>query len=115
MLPEQNALELLTKIETENLYENLILQLNKDFQLSNLNEKFELEITPIQLEEKLREIIVKLLTNKYDNYLNFLYRVDVPEKELAAVKSNNLEETITHITFLILKREYQKVWFKSKL
>lgn len=115
MLPTQNSLELLNIVESENLFQNLILQLNKDFQLSNLSESFELSITLIQLKEQLNKIIVNLLTNNYDDYLNFLYRVDVPEKELLTIKSNNLEATINQITFLILKREYQKVWFKNRL
>ena len=115
MLSEQNSLELLQKVEVENLYKNLIKQLNKDFLLSNLSESFELSIMPIQLKETLSEILLKLLTNQYDDYLNFLYRIDVPEKELLTIKSNNLATIVEQITFLILKREYQKVWFKNRL
>jgi hypothetical protein len=115
MLPEQNSLELLQKVEVDNLYQNLINQLNKDFQLSNLNEKVELIITPMQLKETLSKIILHLITNRYDDYLNFLYRVDVPEKELLKIENDNLMNVIEQITFLILKREYQKVWFKNKL
>lgn len=115
MLSAQNALELLQKVEVEDLYQNLILQLNKDFQLSNLNESFEVFNTPIQLKEELSKIILNLLTNSYDDYLNLMYRIDVSEKELAILKAENLETTIEQITFLILKREYQKVWFKNRL
>lgn len=115
MLPEQNSLELLQKVESENLYENLIKQLNKDFQLSNLSEHFELSITPVQLKESLSKILVRLITNHYDDYLTFLYRVDVPEKELLLIKNDNLVEIINQISFLVLKREYQKVWFKNRL
>ncbi|MBN4082913.1 hypothetical protein JYT50_00850 [bacterium AH-315-A23] len=115
MLPAQNTLELLQKIEVENLYHNLIRQLNKDFQLSNLSESLELSSSPDQLKEALSNIVLKLITNRYDDYLSFLYRVDVSEKELLTVKNDNLEQAVGQITFLILKREYQKVWFKSKL
>jgi len=115
MLPEQGALELLSKVEVEDLFQQLILQLNKDFQLSNLSETFALTSTPIQLKESLSKILLKLLTNNYDDYLNLMYRVDVPEKELATLKAENLETTIDQITFLILKREYQKVWFKNRI
>lgn len=114
MLPEQNSLELLQKVEVENLYQNLIKQLNKDFQLSNLSDRFELSSTPVQLKEALCKIVLKLLTNHYDDYLNLLYRVDVPEKELLTIKSDNLETITNQITYLILKREYQKVWFKNR-
>jgi len=115
MLPVQNALELLQNVEGENLYQQLILQLNKDFQLSNLDESFELKLTPVQLKETLGKRILNLLTNKYDDYLNLMYRIDVSEKGLATIKSDHLETTVEQITFLILKREYQKVWFKNRL
>ncbi len=115
MLPVPNALELLQKVKVENLYQQLILQLNKDFQLSNLSENFELSYTPIQLKEVLSKLVLNLLTNNYDDYLNLMYRIDVPEKELATLKAENLETTVEQITFLILKREYQKVWFKNRL
>jgi len=115
MLPVQNVLELLQNVEGENLYQQLILQLNKDFQLSNLDESFELSSTPVQLKETLSKRILNLLTNKYDDYLNLMYRIDVSEKELATIKSDHLETTVEQITFLILKREYQKVWFKNRL
>ena len=64
MLSPQSTLELLQKVEVEDLYQNLILQLNKDFQLSNLNESFEVFNTPIQLREGLSKIILNLLKKK---------------------------------------------------
>ena len=115
MLQEQTALELLQKVEIENLYEKLILQINKDFQLSNLSYEFSIAITPSELKEDLAKLLQKMITYHYDDYLNFVYRVDVSEKELLAIKSDNLDETIDQLTFVILKREYQKVWFKNKL
>ncbi|MFK5958343.1 MAG: hypothetical protein QM495_05650 [Lutibacter sp.] len=114
MLTEKQSLALLQKVEVESLYQNLIQQLNKDFQLSNLNEHFNLSITPVQLKEALSRILVRLITNHYDDYLNFLYRVDVSEKELLTIKGVELLEIVEQITFIILKREYQKVWFKNK-
>ncbi|MCF6168437.1 hypothetical protein [Lutibacter sp.] len=108
------TLELLDKVIDENLYQNLIIQLNKDFQLSNLNESFELSSEPNQLKKTLATILLKLITKQYDDYLNLLYRIDVSEKELLTVSSNNLDVTVEQITYIILKREYQKVWFKNK-
>ncbi len=108
------VLELLKKVTNENLYQNLVIQLNKDFQLSNVNERFDLSSEPNQLKNTLATILLKLITKQYDDYLNLLYRIDVSEKELLTVKSNNLEATVEQITYIILKREYQKVWFKNK-
>ncbi|WP_456423735.1 hypothetical protein [Lutibacter sp.] len=114
MQQNSRTLELLEKVTNENLYQNLIIQLNKDFQLSNLNESFELSSEPNQLKKTLATILLKLITQQYDDYLNLLYRIDVSEKELLTVKSNTLKVTVEQITFIILKREYQKVWFKNK-
>jgi hypothetical protein len=55
---------------------------------------------------------LNLINNQYDDYLNLLYRIDVPESELAKLKNDNLTTSIEEITYLVLKREYQKVWFK---
>lgn len=112
MLTAKNALELLQNIELENLYSALIEQLNKDFQLSNLNYSFEKNILPINLKEKLAMTLLNLINSQYDDYLNFLYRVDVPEKELLKIKEEDLNNIIEEITYLVLKREYQKVWLK---
>jgi DNA-binding Lrp family transcriptional regulator len=114
-MPKQNLITLLHSIEVENLYKKLIEQLNKDFRLSNLEAQFNLTIAPNELLIALKRILERLITNKYDDYLNFLYRIDVSEKELLTIKSGKLEEIIDELTYLILKREYQKVWFKNKL
>jgi len=111
MLQPKNTFELLNACEAENLFPKLILQLNKDFQLANLNESFENSITPIQLKETLSAILLNLISNRYDDYLNLLYRIDVSEKELLKIDNNNLVE---ELAFVVLKREFQKVWFKNK-
>jgi len=115
MLQEQTALELLQKVAVENLYKKLILQINKDFQLSNLSYEFSLAINPLELKEDLGKLLQKMITYQYDDYLNFVYRVDVSEKQLLEIKNNSLEAVIDQLTLVILKREYQKVWFKNKL
>ncbi|MDD3721229.1 MAG: hypothetical protein PHW92_01905 [Lutibacter sp.] len=112
MLPAKNTEELLHLIECENLYEHLIEQLNKDFQLANVTVSFEIAILPVQLKKQLFEVLLNLITKQYDDYLNLLYRIDVPESELAKLKQDNLTTNIEEITYLVLKREYQKVWFK---
>ena len=113
MLPAKNTEELLQSITVENLYVQLIVQLNKDFQLANVAGSFDLKASPVQLKKELFSILLNLITNQYDDYLNLLYRIDVPESELAKLKQDNLTVSIEEITYLVLKREYQKVWFKN--
>ncbi|PKP12569.1 MAG: hypothetical protein CVU08_09915 [Bacteroidetes bacterium HGW-Bacteroidetes-3] len=113
MLPAKNSLELLKSIEVENLYVRLIEQLNKDFHLANVPISFDVTNSPVQLKKQLFEVLLNLITNQYDDYLNLLYRIDVAESELAKLKNNNLTTSIEEIAYLVLKREYQKVWFKQ--
>lgn len=112
MLPAKNTEELLNAIAIENLYAQLIEQLNKDFRLANVAGSFDLKSSPTQLKKDLFDILLHLINNQYDDYLNLLYRIDVPEIELAKLKHDNLTSVMEEITYLILKREYQKVWFK---
>jgi hypothetical protein len=113
MLQANTSLELLQKIESENLYLKLIEQINKDFQLSNLDVSFQKSITPAELKDQFSATLLHLISNRYDDYLNFLYRVDVSEKELLKIKETDIQNIVNEITFLVLKREFQKVWLKQ--
>lgn len=113
MLKPQNSLELLKAVKNDNLLIMLIEQLNKDFQLSGIFKVFDINTSFDKLNEKLAEILINLIQFKYDDYLNLIYRVDISEKELATIKNNNLVAVGNQIAFLILKREFQKVWLKQ--
>ncbi|MDO9274349.1 MAG: hypothetical protein Q7T92_02235 [Lutibacter sp.] len=104
---------MLKSIEVENLYVRLIAQLNKDFQLANVAVSFNITNSPVQLKKQLFAVLLNLITNQYDDYLTLLYRIDVPENELAKLMNDNLTGSIEDITYLVLKREYQKVWLKQ--
>ena len=113
MVKPQNYLELLKLVKTENLLVKLIEQLNKDFQLSGVSKNYERTFTIEELNKELTETILNLIQFKYDDYLNVMYRVDVSEKDLATITNNDLVTTVNQISFLILKREFQKAWLKQ--
>ncbi|WP_111708950.1 hypothetical protein [Lutibacter citreus] len=113
MVLPNNMFELFNQINSDNLFEKLIAQLNKDFYLANIDEKFDEFIELNDLKSELNIIVSTLFNTSYDDYLNLLYRVDVSEKDLLKIKENDVATQIEQVTFLILKREYQKVWFKS--
>ena len=50
----------------------------------------------------------------FAEYLNLLYIVDVPEREFQYIEVTDAVEVADQVTFLILKREYQKVWYRNK-
>lgn len=105
LIEEANAL---------NLYEKLILQLNKDFLLANVDLDFHEEVLPSSLKLLLHETVYKLIQEKFNEYLNLLYIIDVPEKDVKALNGNDVLKLSEEVMFLILKREWQKVWFKNK-
>jgi hypothetical protein len=97
-----------------NLYKKLINQLNKDLLYANVDLSFDEEILPSSLKYLLHETIYKLIQEKFVDYLNLLYIIDVSEKEIRALDGNDILKLSENVTFLILQREWQKVWFKNK-
>ncbi|UOB19048.1 hypothetical protein [Abyssalbus ytuae] len=105
---------LLSEAGKENLYKNLIHQLNKDFKFSNINEEYDEDIAPVKLKRDLHELIYRLIHEKFNDYLNLLYIIDVPEKQVKELDGFDVVKLSEQVVFLILKREWQKVWFKNK-
>ncbi|WNH08882.1 hypothetical protein [Thalassobellus suaedae] len=96
------------------LYKKLILQLNKDFLLANIDLDFHVEILPTSLKLLLHETVYKLIQEKFADYLNLLYIIDVSEKKVKALDGDDTLKLAEDVAFLILKREWQKVWFRNK-
>lgn len=106
--------DLVSKAETLELYSKLIQQINKDFLLANIDLDFESDILPSSLKYLLHEVVYKLIQNKFADYLNLLYIIDVSEKKIKQLDGNDTLKLSEDVTFLILQREWQKVWFKHK-
>jgi hypothetical protein len=105
---------LLEEITAKNLYKKLIHQLNKDFKLSNIDEEFKDTITPEKLKRDIHELVFRLINEKFVEYLNLLYIIDVSEKEVKKLDGSDIAIMSEQVAFLILKREWQKVWFRNK-
>ncbi len=109
-----NSEEILDAAKTENLYRKLVIQLRKDFGLANI----EIQISNAQdsrgLQSLIREKIYYLILEKFDAYLHLLYIIDVPESAFKNIHLTDVVEVSEQMTFSILKRELQKVWFKKK-
>jgi hypothetical protein len=105
---------LLQEAEKETLYVNLITQMNKDFNLANEAVDFPLSLSPDELKIQLHEKIYRLIQYKFAEYLNLLYIIDVSEDEIKKLDGSDLVVLAEQVAFLILKREWQKVWFRNK-
>lgn len=104
---------LLVEAQKETLYLKLIEQINKDFNLANEAIDFPLNICPEDLKIQLHEKIYRLIQYKFAEYLNLLYIIDVSELEIKKLDGSDLVQLAEQVSFLILKREWQKVWFRS--
>ena len=102
------------EVSKNNLYSNLIKQLNKDFNLANIEIEFDREVLPLSLKLILHETIYNLIQEKFSDYLNLLYIVDVPENKVRGIDGSDLVKLSEQVTLLILQREWQKVWYKNR-
>jgi len=97
---------------------NLLLsQLKKDYQRANVS--FPLrqigsgDPDPRKLLQALRESLYVLLMERFDQYLNLMYAADVPEREFREVQGTDAVEVAAQVTFILLKREWKKVEFRT--
>ncbi|MCJ7465885.1 MAG: hypothetical protein MUO53_04230 [Maribacter sp.] len=109
-----NSSELLRHSQKEALYPKLVAQLGKDFVLANISFEIAQDITPNDLKIILHEKIYFLIMEKFSDYLNLLYIVDVPEKAIREIAVTDVVEVAEQVSFLILQRELQKVWLKTR-
>ena len=97
--------ELVLEAQQNNLYKNLIKQLNKDLAYANVDLEFDEDILPTSLKLILHETIYLLIQEKFANYLNLLYIIDVPEKKVRELDGTDMIKLSEEVTFLILKPE----------
>jgi hypothetical protein len=109
-----NTDSLLSEAESENLYLKLIEQINKDFNLANEAVDFPVNTSPAALKIQLHEKIYRLIQYQFAEYLNLLYIVDVAEDQIKKLDGSDISELAGQVAFLVLKREWQKVWFRNK-
>jgi hypothetical protein len=105
---------LLSEAESENLYLKLIEQINKDFNLANEAIDFPMSTTPAELKIQLHEKIYRMIQYKFAEYLNLLYIIDVAEDKIKKLDGSDISELANQVAFLILKREWMKVWFRNR-
>lgn len=100
--------------QKEQLYPKLVAQLQKDFALANIDIDLFEDIEPIPLKTILHEKVYYLILEKFTEYLNLLYVIDVPEKAFKEIKVTDVVEVAEQVTFLVLQRELQKVRLKAR-
>lgn len=107
--------ELLSEAKREDLYLKLLEQINKDFNLANEPVDFPKSTTPEELKVQLHEKVYRLIRDRFSEYLNLLYITDVSEKQIKELDGSDIVALSEQVSFLILRREWQKVWFRNRV
>lgn len=105
---------LLKQIQSYDLLGNLIQQITKDADLAGANFTCDQCISGNELVHEIHAFLFQLITSDFGTYLNFLYRVDIPEKALKSITEIEPELIVKKVTLMVLQREWQKVWFRNK-
>ena len=109
-----NSTVLLQNAQEGQLYAKLVVQLKKDFGLANIPIDLANNVSPNNLRAFLQEKIYYLILEKFTEYLNLMYVIDVPERAFKQIQVTDVVEVAEQVSFLVLKRELQKVWLKEK-
>jgi hypothetical protein len=109
-----NFKSLIENAEQLDLYKKLIQQLNKDLLYANIDLGFDEAVLPSSLKLMLHETVYQLIQDKFSDYLNLLYIIDVSEQKVRELDGSDTLRLSEEVTFLILQREWQKVWFKNQ-
>jgi len=115
LLNIQDSLQLVTEIRQKELLVNLILQLNKDFSMVGLELDLSKESAPEIVVNYLEAYLLELIKKDFNTLVNLLYRIDISEKLVKEIKEVEIEIISKKIAILILRKEWQKVWFKSTI
>lgn len=110
----QNFEDLVNEVMQLELYKKLIVQLNKDLLYANVDLEFDEDTLPTSLKFVLNDMVYNLIQNKFSDYLNLLYIVDVSEPKVRQLDGSDVLKLSEDVTLLILQREWQKVWYKQR-
>ncbi len=115
MLPENNnIIQLIDQVQKENLLLKLVQQINKDVNLVDSNFYLSENSTPQNIILNLQKLLIDLISNNFSDYVNLLYRIDISEKEIVKIQDLEVNALTEKAAILILRKEWQKVWFKRK-
>lgn len=114
MVPEfSNSNSLLEYAASCQLYSKLIRQINKDFHAAQASLELPMHVDPAALCAAIREKIYYLLLERFSDFLQLMYIIDIPETAYRQMQTRDVVEIADQIGFLVLKREWQKVWLKT--
>ncbi len=107
------AKQFIDEVSNSDLYPQFLTQLQKDLNRAGVNYNIKSK-TPQDLFSEMTNLLIEKLQNAFNEYLNLLYAVDVSENKIRSLDSENSVDIAEYAAYLILKREWQKVWYRNK-
>ncbi|MBQ4818811.1 hypothetical protein [Aquimarina sp. MMG016] len=102
------------KLSGSDLYPQFLLQIQKDLNRSGIDYNIK-NSKPKDLFREIQSLLVEKLQYSFNEYVSFLYAVDVSENEVRKGNLEDIQDIAEYATYLILKREWQKVWYRNNM
>ncbi|WP_025741330.1 hypothetical protein [Aquimarina pacifica] len=104
----------LEEVSGSELYPQFLMQLQKDINRAGIDYVLESK-EPWEVFVELENLISNKLQDSggFHEYVNLLYAVDVSETKIRNLDSEDSFDISKYATYLILKREWQKVGFRN--
>ncbi len=109
-----DSASVLAYAQLHGLYDALVIQVDKDFARVNIQLPLGKDTRPEELQTVIRDKIYVLLMERFPDYLNVMYAVDIPERYLKQLALTDPVDVAGQVTFIILKRELQKIGSKEE-
>ncbi|MGG5578281.1 hypothetical protein ACPDHL_13190 [Myroides sp. C15-4] len=103
------------QLKERNLFDPLVQQVQRDFRLSVDEDIVFQPSTPLALVQQIQEELELMASRTPAKLSMLLYRIDVAEKDIRALEEGDVFNYFQQLTYLIVKREFQKVYFRHSL
>jgi hypothetical protein len=112
------GIQVLENAQNFGLLASLLEQLHKDYQRAGLQfsiqENHLLNKDLPEIYADLKESLYRLLMERFDDYLNLMYAIDVPERAFKGIQPRDAVEAAAELSALVLQREWQKIQLRQR-
>lgn len=113
-MQENLSNQLIKKLDNQVLYQKLLQQMQKDFELSGLNIEIASDISLRELLEFIKNAIKQMINYQFDTLLNLFYRIDIALSDIKHQDTKNLDEMAFDLTIAIIEKTWKKVYLRSQ-
>ncbi len=107
--------QLIKNLDNQVLYQKLLQQIQKDFELSGLNIEIAVDIKPLELFEFLKNAIKQMINYQFDILINLFYRIDISLSDVKHQDVKNLDEMANDLTVAVIEKTWKKVNLREQL